>query len=285
MKLGTVNGRAVIVDGPRYLDAELASRQEFPADMPGVLERWTAFCDWAARAAEHPGWLPLDPATLGAPVPHPRQVFALAVNYPQHAAEAAAAVPEYPYVFAKFPTCITGPYDEIVLPSDRADWEVELVVVIGRTARGVTEERAWDHVAGLTIGQDISERRVQFRKPLPNLTMAKSFPTFGPTGPYLVTPEEFADRDALPLRCLVDDETMQDGNTSDLAFPVARLIADISATVPLLPGDLIFTGTPSGVGSTRTPRRYLRDGEVITSQIAGIGQMVNRCRAAGGEEH
>jgi 2-keto-4-pentenoate hydratase/2-oxohepta-3-ene-1,7-dioic acid hydratase in catechol pathway len=181
-------------------------------------------------------------------------------------------------VFGKFPSCITGPFDPIILPSERTDWEIELVVVIGRRAEHVPEAEAWNHVAGLTVGQDVSERRVQFRKPGPNLAMAKSFPTFGPTGPVIVTPDEFPDRDALTLSCAINGETMQHANTREMVFDIARTIAAVSSTVTLLPGDLIFTGTPSGVGSTRDPRRYLAPGDVITSEIDGIGVMRNPCR-------
>ncbi|WP_432840412.1 fumarylacetoacetate hydrolase family protein [Dactylosporangium sp. CA-092794] len=279
MRLGTVDGRAAILgDDRRCLDVARASDGRFPADPVALLERWDELRDWAATRAPGPGWGSYEDARLGAPVPRPRQVFALAVNYLDHAAEAAAAAPEAPYVFTKFPSCITGPFDDVVLPSDRADWEVELVVVIGRRAERVAEAEAWDHVAGLTVGQDISERRVQFRKPLPHLDLAKSFPTFGPIGPALVTLDEIPDRDDLPIRCAVNGERMQDATTASMVFPVARIVAHISRHVSLLPGDLIFTGTPAGVGSTRDPRRYLAPGDVITSEIAGLGLMRNTCR-------
>jgi 2,4-diketo-3-deoxy-L-fuconate hydrolase len=280
MRLGTMAGRAVLVADRTYVDVEEVSGRRFPADPVGVLERWAEFRAWVEGRPDLPGWAPLPDGALGPPVPHPRQVFALAVNYVDHAAEAAATVPEFPLVFGKFPSCITGPYDDVLLPSDRCDWEVELVVVVGRTAEHVAEADAWDHVAGLTVGQDVSERRVQFRKPGPNLAMAKSFPTFGPIGPTIVTPDELPDRDALRIRCAINDEPMQDGNTSALIFGVPRLIASLSSTVRLLPGDVIFTGTPAGVGSSRDPRRYLRPGDVITSEIEGIGRMRNVCRSA-----
>jgi 2,4-diketo-3-deoxy-L-fuconate hydrolase len=275
MRIATMAGRAVVLNGTTYADIETASSRRFPADPLRLLERWDEFRDWTPDDAE---WVEFEPAELGPPIPLPRQVFALAVNYTDHAGEAAAAVPEAPYVFAKFPSCITGPYDDVILPTDRADWEIELVVVIGRRTVHVAQSDAWDHVAGLTIGQDISERRVQFRKPIPNLAMAKSFPTFGPTGPAIVTLEEIADRDALTLSCSINGETMQHANTRDMLFTVPQIIAAISATVPLLPGDLIFTGTPAGVGSTRDPRRYLAPGDVIDSEVEGLGAMRNVCR-------
>jgi 2,4-didehydro-3-deoxy-L-rhamnonate hydrolase len=275
MRIATVAGRAVVLQGATYADIEDASSGRFPADPVRLLQRWDELRDWTPQDAE---WVEFEPDELGPPIPLPRQVFALAVNYSDHAGEATAAVPEAPYIFAKFPSCITGPYDDVMLPSDRADWEVELVVVIGRRGHHVAESEAWDHVAGLTVGQDVSERRVQFRKPVPNLTMAKSFPTFGPIGPAIVTLDEIADRDALTLTCSINGETMQYANTRDMLFTVPQVIAAISATVPLLPGDLIFTGTPAGVGSTRDPRRYLAPGDVIDSEIEGLGLMRNVCR-------
>jgi len=278
MRLAMAKDRPVIVAGGVCLDVHTASGGRFPLDPVQLFERWEQLLSWAAELPADAAWTPFDPEDLGAPMPTPRQVFALAVNYANHADEAGASTPDAPLVFGKFPSCITGPFDPVVLPSDRADWEVELVVVIGRRAEHVAEREAWDFVAGLTVGQDISERRVQFRKPGPNLAMAKSFPTFGPTGPVIVTPDELADRDALTLSCAVNGERMQHANTREMVFTVAQVIAAVSANVALLPGDLIFTGTPAGVGSTRQPRRYLAPGDVITSEIQGIGVMRNPCR-------
>jgi 2-keto-4-pentenoate hydratase/2-oxohepta-3-ene-1,7-dioic acid hydratase in catechol pathway len=281
MRLGTIDGRPALLGEHGYCDIETASGGGFAPDAVALLDRWEEFRGWTAESAGQLTWASYEDKQLGPPVPLPRQVFALAVNYADHAAEAAADRPEYPIVFTKFPTCITGPYDDVLLPSNRADWEVELVVVMGRRAHRVERARAWEHVAGLTVGQDISERRVQFRKPGPHLALAKSFPTFGPTGPWLVTPDECANPDDLRLTCAINGETMQDSRTSQLIFDVPALIESISGMVPLLPGDLIFTGTPAGVGSTRDPRRYLAPGDVITSEIEGIGTIRNACVEGG----
>ena len=244
-----------------------------------VLGDWPAFRAWAVTAAGI--WRDFDQGLLGPPVPAPRQVFAVAVNYRDHAAEASIELPEHPLVFTKFPSCITGPFSPVLLPTERADWEVELVVVIGRRCHRVQESEAWDAVAGLTIGQDISERRIQFRKPFPHFSIAKSLPTFGPIGPVLVTPDEMAERDDLEITCQVNGELMQSSRTSNLVFSVPQLIAELSSAVLLMPGDLIFTGTPSGVGSSRDPRRYLRPGDVIESSVEGIGAMRNTCEVVG----
>ncbi|MEA2682597.1 MAG: hypothetical protein QOK05_925 [Chloroflexota bacterium] len=276
MRIANVDGRTAIVRDGMSLDVERASAGTFSSDPIELLEDWAAFTAWAKGGADGE-WLALETARLRAPVPAPRQVFALAVNYRDHAAEAGATAPEHPYVFTKFPSCIVGPTDDVRLPSNRADWEVELVVVIGQPGERVQRTDAWAHVAGVTIGQDISERRVQFRKPFPHLSVSKSYPTFGPTGPWLVTPDELANPDDLAITCEINGAEMQASRTSELIFGVPELIEAISASVTLLPGDLIFTGTPAGVGSTRDPRMYLTDGDLITSAIEGVGEMNNRC--------
>jgi 2-keto-4-pentenoate hydratase/2-oxohepta-3-ene-1,7-dioic acid hydratase in catechol pathway len=169
----------------------------------------------------------------------------------------------------------------VVLSSDYVDWEVELVVVLGRGGRRIPEAQALDHVAGYCVGQDISDRRLQFADRPPQFCLGKSVDGFGPTGPAVVSLDAFADPNDLRLTCDVSGERMQDGRTSDMIFPVPTLVAFISGLCTLEAGDLIFTGTPSGVGSTRDPRRYLKAGETITSAIEGIGTLVNRCVAPG----
>jgi 2-keto-4-pentenoate hydratase/2-oxohepta-3-ene-1,7-dioic acid hydratase in catechol pathway len=281
MRIASVKGRAAIVEGALSYDLETLSGGLFGPDPLELFRRWDRFRAWAG-GIEPSGGTDLVEADFTCPVPCPPQVFALAVNYQDHAAEAAVETPDHPLVFTKFPTSISGPFSPIELPTNRADWEVELVVVLGKESWKVPEAQAWDHVAGLTVGQDISERRMQFRKPFPHLSVAKSLPGFGPIGPVVVTPDELDDPDALPLSCSVNGEAMQGGTTADLVFSVSRLIAEISSAVRMLPGDLIFTGTPSGTGSTRDPRRYLQPGDVIESRIEGIGTMRNECVEASG---
>jgi 2,4-didehydro-3-deoxy-L-rhamnonate hydrolase len=276
VQVASVDGRASLVSGGSVFDLAKSSDGHFTAAPMEMYERWNELRDWVGATKLQNG-VPLDSVTLTCPVPNPRQVFALAVNYQDHAVEASVQAPEHPMVFTKFPTSISGPFDDIELPTNRADWEVELVVIIGRESWKVATDDAWDAVAGLTIGQDISERRMQFRKPFPHLSVAKSLPGFGPIGPVVVSKDEFDDPNALPLRCIVNGEVMQDASTSDLIFSVPVVISEISSAVRLLPGDLIFTGTPSGTGSTRDPRRYLAPGDVIESWIPGIGTMRNEC--------
>jgi 2-keto-4-pentenoate hydratase/2-oxohepta-3-ene-1,7-dioic acid hydratase in catechol pathway len=179
-------------------------------------------------------------------------------------------------VFTKYPTSLAGPRDTVVLPSAVVDWEVELVAVIGSHAQDVAEQDAWRHVAGLTVGQDLSERLIQLAGAMPQFSLGKSFPGFSPTGPVLVTPDEFDDPSDLAIGCAVDGETMQASRTSQMIFSIPRQIAWISAICPLLPGDLLFTGTPSGVGGARDPRRFLAPGEELHSWVGGIGSLRNR---------
>jgi 2,4-diketo-3-deoxy-L-fuconate hydrolase len=153
-------------------------------------------------------------------------------------------------------------------------------VVIGKAAFRVASADAWDHVAGLTVGQDFSERVVQAQGPAPQFSLGKSFPGFGPTGPWLVTPDEFANADDIALECRINDRLVQQGRTKDLIFPIPELIAYISSICRLYPGDLIFTGTPEGTGAGRVPPQFLQAGEVVVSSIEGIGALRNRCVSA-----
>lgn len=182
----------------------------------------------------------------------------------------------------KFPASLSGPFDDIEIVGDTVDWEVELVAIIGRTADRVAEADGWDHVAGLTVGQDISDRTLQSAAGA-QFSLGKSRRGFGPMGPWVVTPDELADPDDLALGCAVDGETVQEARTSDLIFSVPRLVAELSSVLPLLPGDVIFTGTPAGVGITRDPARFLQPGQELTTWVEGIGTIRNRCRSAGVE--
>lgn len=286
MRLGNLDGRLVIVSGPEdqlaALDVHTASDGLFESDPQAIYDRWAEFRDWATRtrptgfSAATDGAAPLELDRLRAPVPAPRQVFAVGLNYRDHAAEAGVPLPEVPAVFTKYPTSLTGPTGTIVLPRTTVDWEVELVVVVGARTHQVSIEQAWDHLAGVTVGQDLSERTMQMAGPVPQFGLAKSFPGFSPIGPWVVTPEDLPDRDDLALTCTVNGEPVQDSRTSQLVFDVPTLVAELSAVLPLLPGDLIFTGTPAGVGVFRTPPRFLQPGDVLVSTVEGIGSMSHR---------
>jgi 2-keto-4-pentenoate hydratase/2-oxohepta-3-ene-1,7-dioic acid hydratase in catechol pathway len=278
MKVANLRGRLTLVTTTGGVDVESASRGRFGADPQAVFDQWAAFCEWAEGVRAAAG-IEVAEADLGPPVPRPRQVFGIGLNYREHAAESGMPTPENPATFTKFPTCITGPAADVELPTAMVDWEVELVVVIGTLARRVAADAAWGHVAGLMVGQDLSERVVQWSGG-GQFSLGKSFPGFGPVGPWIVTPDELATPDDLELGCSVDGEQVQKARTSDMVFSVPRLIAELSAILPLLPGDLIFTGTPAGIGATRKPPRFLKPGEVLTSYIEGIGRLRNRLVAA-----
>ncbi|MEE4598105.1 fumarylacetoacetate hydrolase family protein [Streptomyces sp. DSM 41524] len=278
MRTTTRSGRMCLVTGEAVIDVEQASAGRFSADPLAVFEEWDAFRSWAAKL--EPTGAHGSTGPDGSVSPTPRQVFAIGLNYRGHAAEASLAAPESPSVFTKFATALTGPDTQLRLPSGRVDWEAELVVVMGRRAEHVAAGDAWSYVAGLTAGQDYSEREVQSVGPVPQFSLGKSFPGFAPTGPVLVTPDEFADPDDLAIECLVNGESVQKSRTSSMIFPVPELIARLSAVCPLLPGDLIFTGTPAGVGHARTPQRYLRPGDEVITRIEGIGQLRQTCVAA-----
>jgi 2-keto-4-pentenoate hydratase/2-oxohepta-3-ene-1,7-dioic acid hydratase in catechol pathway len=272
MRLANLDGRAtLLVSETHGFDVAKATDGRIGPDLLSVYDHWLDFrrtvFDFDAADA-----FPLDEARLGPPSPQPRQSFGIGLNYRAHAAETGQTLPTIPATFTKFPSCLTGPFAEVALPSDRVDWEVELVVVIGTRAHNVTEEDGWSHVAGVTIGQDLSERVVQ-RAAGGQYCLGKSYPGFGPTGPWLVTPDELRDGDDLALGCAIDGEIVQESRTNDLVFTVPKLVEELSAVVTLLPGDVIFTGTPSGVGVARTPPRFLQPGQVIESWIEGIGRM------------
>ena len=274
MKLANHGGRAVLVLGEAVADVHDASGGRFGPDLMRVYDDWAAFVAWASTVTS--GTAPLVEADLRCPVPQPRQVFAIGLNYRSHAEESGMAVPSVPATFTKFPASLAGPFDDIELVGGTVDWEVELVAVIGTIADRVDEADAWSHVAGLTVGQDISDRTLQFAAGS-QFSLGKSRRGYGPMGPWLVSLDEVPDPDDLALGCAVDGETVQDARTSDLIFGVPRLIAQLSAVLPLLPGDVLFTGTPDGVGVARQPARFLQPGQVLETWIEGIGTIRNRC--------
>ncbi|MFJ1292831.1 ureidoglycolate lyase [Paracoccus yeei] len=231
----------------------------------------------------------LDPASLpvvegspriGACVGQVRKFIAIGLNYADHAAESGMAVPSEPVVFSKWTSCIVGPDDDVVLPpgSRKSDWEVELGVVIGKTARQVSEAEALDHVAGYCVVNDVSEREWQLERGN-TWDKGKGFDTFGPIGPWLVTRDDVPDPQDLSMWLEVDGKRYQDGSTKTMVFGVAALVAYCSRLMTLLPGDVITTGTPPGVGMGQKPPVYLKGGEVMRLGIEGLGEQTQRVRA------
>jgi 2,4-diketo-3-deoxy-L-fuconate hydrolase len=185
-------------------------------------------------------------------------------------------LPENPLVFTKFPSCLAGATDDVILGGSTDDYEAELVVVIGRGGRHIDRAAAWDHIGGLTVGQDFSDRSLQFAAEPPHFDLGKSRDTYGPIGPLVASSDSFSDPNDLAVQCEVNGEPRQDDRTFNLIFDVPTLVSYLSGILTLMPGDLIFTGTPDGVGAAS--QRFLRDGDVITTTIEGIGTMTNRCR-------
>jgi 2,4-didehydro-3-deoxy-L-rhamnonate hydrolase len=284
VRIANLSGRLVLITDEGAVDVEGASGGRFSSDPQRVYEHWFEFVDWAEQVPPAQV-VAFSVEQLGPPAPRPAQVFGIGTNYRSHAAEGGLDVPEWPMVFTKYVSSFTGPFGDIELPSDAVDWEVELVFVIAQLARNIPAQRGWDYVAGLTVGQDLSEREVQLRGEIPQMSIGKSLPGFSPTGPFLVTPDSLPNPGALEISCSIDGETVQQASTGDLVFSVPELVAELSSMVPLLPGDVVFTGTPDGVGLARRPPRFLQPGEQLVSRIEGIGEMRHTFRNAAGSRH
>jgi len=278
-KLANVDGRSALVDGHHYFDVETISNGALPSEPMRVLAHAAELAALATTLTERTPTGVLAEAKVGPPVPHPQKSFAIGLNYLDHAAEGSMEVPANPLVFTKFPSCLTGPCAEVEMRSDYCDYEGELVVVIGQGGKDIPVERAWEHVIGVMVGQDISDRKVQFAAKPPHFDLGKSFDTFGPIGPMLVSLDEIGTTRELRIVTAVNGETRQDDTVANMVFDVPTLIAYLSQITTLVTGDLIFTGTPAGIGATQG--KFLADGDVITTTIDGIGSLVNRCRRVG----
>ncbi len=220
--------------------------------------------------------LPLDQVHLAAPITDPGKIICIGLNYKAHADEAGREIPDYPTIFAKWANSVTGPYDTIPVPpieNPQMDYEGELGVVIGRRASRVTAEEALDHVAGLTVVNDLTSRRLQYETT--QWSLGKAIDKFAPMGPALVTLDEIPDVQALQVTTRVNGEVCQDANTSTMMWPVATLVEIISNTIELLPGDIIATGTPAGIGAKRNPPVYLNPNDVVEVEIDVLGSVRN----------
>ncbi|OBK43149.1 fumarylacetoacetate hydrolase family protein [Mycobacterium sp. 1081908.1] len=281
MKVANLAGRLTIVTDSGAIDVEQASGGGFDADPQAIYVRWDEFTQWAAQTDLAGGGRAYSPLDLGAPAPRPSQIFAVGFNYRSHAQEFGTTVAHGPPpVFTKFASSITGPFGSVALPEGSVDWEIELVAVIGRRGWQVDEVHAWRHIAGLAVGQDLSERETQLRGSTPQFSLGKSYPAFAPMGPWIVTLDEIDDPDDLRLTCTLNGDIVQDARTSQMIAPLPALVAQLSCVVPLLPGDVIYTGTPAGVGMGRQSPRFLRPGDELASRIEGIGDMQHTMIAA-----
>lgn len=274
MRLANQDGRAVILTSyTTGLDVCDASDGRFGPDIQTVYDRWDAFITWAATATGPEVAVETD--RLGAVTPRPLQSFGVGLNYADHAAESGFDRPDdLPPVFPKFQSSITGPYETVALvPGGKTDWEAELVIVIGRAAHQIGPGTGWDYVAGLTVGQDLSERVTQLAGPAPQFGLGKSYPGYSPQGPWLVTPDELPDRDDLGITGELDGVVVQSGRTSQMIFPVPVIVEKLAQIVGLHPGDAIYSGTPSGVGFTREPEWLIQAGQTLVTTIDGIGSI------------
>lgn len=274
-RLANIAGRAALVAGEHYYDLQAVSGGSLSADPMKAIAHPEQLSALSSKLASHTPTGNLADVTLDAPVPHPQKSFAVGLNYQAHADEGGMEVPKAPLVFTKFPSCLVGPTATVEMRSDFCDYEGELVVVIGKGGKDIAPADAWSHVVGLTIGQDISDRVAQFVAKPPHFDLGKSFDTFGPTGPFLVSPDEVADRNDLRITCAVNDEVLQDASSSGMIFDIPTLISYLSHITTLVTGDIIFTGTPDGIGAPKG--RFLKDGDVITTTITGLGTMTNPC--------
>ena len=226
-----------------------------------------------AKAVKHP----VSAAKWHAPIVDPHKIICVGLNYKDHAAESGSPIPKDPVLFSKYSTALIGHGQAIVLPkvSQEVDYEAEFVIVIGKKGRHITKKNALDHVAGYSVGHDVSARDWQLKKDGKQWMVGKTFDTFAPVGPYLVTRDEVPDPHALRICLRLNGQTMQDSNTKQMIFGVEDLLAYISQVVTLEPGDLIYTGTPPGVGVARKPPVYMKDGDVAEVEIEGLGILRN----------
>jgi 2,4-didehydro-3-deoxy-L-rhamnonate hydrolase len=254
---GRVEDDAVVPMGPSLVD-------------------WLAF---ATQSVATGATRPLAEVRLLAPVPRPGKIICVGLNYRDHAKETGQPIPDEPVLFSKYANSVVGPGADVVVPpeTEQIDYEAELAVVIGRRASVVPAGKALDHVAGYACANDVSSRSLQFRSG--QWLLGKAIDTFLPLGPYLVTADEVPDPQALGIRCLVNDELRQSSDTGQMVFGVAELVSFVSRTITLEPGDVISTGTPSGVGMAADPPRFLRPGDRMRVEIDGLGQLDNTVRA------
>lgn len=224
-------------------------------------------------------FIPFENEQLDAPLRNPGKIVAIGLNYIDHASESKMELPKHPLVFTKFNSSITGPYDPIIFPSsltEKVDYEVELAVVIGKHAKNVTKDSALDHVFGYTVINDVSARDIQFADS--QWVRGKSLDTFCPMGPYIVTADEIPNPQDLKLTCDINGEVLQNASTKDMIFSVADLISILSHSFTLEPGDIISTGTPSGVGFIRKPPVYLKNEDIMITEVQKVGKLINKVK-------
>ncbi|MGA7143951.1 MAG: fumarylacetoacetate hydrolase family protein [Desulfobacterales bacterium] len=258
-----------------YKDGNIVDLRKLFPEIPDIGERFFRE-NWLERIAgvEEPGQKIKD--RIGCPIHKPSKIICLGKNYAEHAKEGGFENPDRPLIFCKTINTLNGPFDPIILPksSGKIDWEVELAIIIGKEGKRISKARARDYIAGFTVMNDVSGREAQFSDS--QWFRGKSFDGFAPAGPVMVTPDEIGDVNNLRITATVDGKIMQDGNTRDMIFDVYTIIEDISEDITLIPGDIISTGTPAGVGIFRDPPVVLKPGNVVECYVENIGTIVNK---------
>ena len=270
-----INNRSALVQGEAFFDLSTITNGDVSSDPMKAIQNSDLLHHYATQLDDYESSGLIAEANVSAPIPQPRNSFGVGLNYQLHAEEAASKTPNTPMVFTKFPSSICGPTDDVIMRSDECDYEGELLVVIGKDGKDIPNEEAWSHVLGLSIGQDFSDRGIQYKDQPAQFNLGKSFDTFGPTGPYLVSTDSFADPNDLQIVTTVNGEVRQNDRTSNMIFDIPTLISYISSITSLATGDIIFSGTPEGVGFRNGS--FLKDGDIVETTIEGIGTMRNRC--------
>jgi 2-keto-4-pentenoate hydratase/2-oxohepta-3-ene-1,7-dioic acid hydratase in catechol pathway len=281
MKFATIQTsqgpRVMVVSGNHYIDLH-ATESTMPTSLRALLEGGPELLAHAAKVTARPAAVRVDvPVKILPPILDPHKILCIGLNYRDHAAETGAELPKHPIVFSKFTTALIGHEAAIELPpvSSKVDYEAELVFVIGKKGRFISKEKAREHLVGCMVGHDVSARDWQIEKDGKQWLTGKTFDTFAPTGPYLVTMDEVGDPHNLGIRLRINGTTMQDSSTAQMIFGAEDLIAYISQVVTLQPGDMIFTGTPPGVGIARKPPVWLKPGDVVEVEIEKLGVLRN----------
>ena len=274
-KLANIKGRAVLLNEESFYDLEKISEGNLSHDTTDALFHLEELDELNNKLNDLEATGKISEAEFDAPVSFPKNCYAVGLNYRNHAEEANMTIPEVPMVFTKHTSCLVGATADVEMRSNYVDYEAELVVVIGLSGKDISKDQAWNHVAGLCVGQDISDRPAQFASTPPMFNLGKSFDTFGPVGPALVSPDSLPNKESLVIECKVNDEIRQNDNTDDLIFDVPTIISYLSEIVTLNTGDVIFTGTPGGVGVSQG--KFLKDGDIITTSIEGLGTLTNKC--------
>ena len=280
LKLASVQGRAHFVIGSsadfRVVDVERSSNGALPSDVMSCYSVWQSLRAHASSLAKTDG-VACSIEQLDCPVPQPRQLFAVGLNYKKHAEEVGSPIPATPLTFAKFQSSINTPSGDVHLVGETCDYESELVIVIGTGGTNIVQADAWQHIAGITAGQDISDRTLQSSGVPPQFSLGKSRTGFTPMGPWVTDMHDNSSRDDLRLTCSVNGEIRQDTKTSDMIFDISQIVSYLSSVCHLFPGDAIFTGTAAGVGHGHKPPLYLQRGDIIETTLEGVGIIRNRC--------